>query len=155
MFNKNSFLDKLSEIGGKVIKSTASYVPAALSEDKRFSNTFAACLALLVCADFEVEEDETVAAIKFIETNQILKEMNLVLSTLEYYGNFITDLSDSFNNKPEYLLKKSKTIQKHVAVNLKYAYKEHIKNLCSLLVGANANSNERDLKAEILLAINI
>lgn len=153
MFDKQKLFNAISGFGGKVAKATAAYVPAAMSEDKRFSNAYAASLALLVCADLEVEADETIAAIGFMQNDFCLKDRGLVLSTLEYYGNFIAQLSDTFKNQPSYLLAKAKIIQEHIAVDLSPAYKNDLKNLCNALIGANANPQERQVYSEIMAAL--
>ena len=153
MFDKQKFLNAVSNLGGKVAKATAAYVPAALSEDKRFSNAYAASLALLVCADLEVEAAETIAAIGFMQNDFCLKDRGLVLSTLEYYGQFISELSDTFQNQPLYLLEKAKIVQEHIAVDLSPAYKSDLRNLCNALIGANANPLESQVYAEIMAAL--
>lgn len=153
MFDKQKFLNAISNIGGKVAKATAAYVPAVLSEDKRFSNAYAAVLSLLVAADLEVETSETIAAIGFMQNDLRLKDRGLVLSTLEYYGQFISELSDTFQNQPLYLLEKAKIIQEHIAVDLSTAYKNDLKNLCNALIGSNANPLESQVYAEIMAAL--
>ena len=154
MFNIDSLLDAVKKVGVKVTKETASYMPALLSEEKRFSNAYAACLALLICADYEVEESETIAAIGFIQKDKLLNEMGLTLSTLEYYGGFIKELSAYFNDKPSFIVQKAKVIEKHVVVDLQNKYKIYLKELCTQLVGVNANANELEVKGELLTAID-
>lgn len=154
MFDKQKFMNAVSGFGAKVSKATAKYVPAALSEDKRFSNAYAACLALLVCADLEVEADETIAAIGFMQNDFCLKDRGLVLSTLEFYGQFIGDMSDSFATPTNYLLKKAQIIQEHIAVDLNPSYKNDLKTLCNALVGPGANAQEKAVYAEIMAAMS-
>jgi hypothetical protein len=153
MFDRNKFMKAVNDLGAKVAKTTAKYVPAALSEDKRFSNAYAAALALLVCADLEVEADETIAAIGSMQYDFCLKDRGLVLSTLEYYGQFIGDLSKSFGVPTDYLLKKAQIIQEHIAVDLSPSCKNDIKNLCNALVGPSANRQERQVYNEIMSAM--
>ena len=154
MFDKSKFFKAITDMGANVAKSTAKYIPASLSEDKRFSNAYAACLGLLVCADLEVEANETISAIGFMQNDFCLKDRGLVLSTLNFYGQFISDLSDSFSSQTDYLLKKAKIIQEHIAVELSPSYKNDLKNLCNSLVGPNANQQERQVYAEIMAAMS-
>ena len=153
MFDKQKLMSAISGFGGKVAKATASYVPAALSEDKRFSNAYAAVLALLVCADLEVEADETISAIGFMQNDFALKDRGLVLSTMEYYGQFISELSVTFADQPTYLLAKAMIIQEHISVNISPAYKNDIIRLCNELVGTNANPLEQIVYNEIVAAM--
>lgn len=149
MFNTQKLIKAVSNLGGKVANETSKYMPAMMSEEKRFSNSYAACLSLLVCADLEVEEDETIAALGFIQNDRSLIDRNLVLSSLGYYGKFIEELSITFSNKPSYLLKKAKLIQEHVSVNLSPEHKQDLMRMCNLLVGVNANQQEKEVYNEI------
>lgn len=152
--NTNNLMSSIKALGGKIRTATAQYVPAMLSEDKRFSNAYSAILALLVCADLMVESDETISALKFIQDDQFLKSRGLVLSSLEYYGNFVDDLSDTFYDHPSYLVKKAKVIQEHVSVSLSNEYKAQLLALCNKLVGINANAEEKKVYDEIVSSLS-
>lgn len=154
MFRTAGLLSRIKDLGGEAIKKAAPYIPAQLSEDKRFSNAYAAALALLVCADREVEENETIAALMLIQNDPKLKDRNLVLSTLEFYGGFIVELSENFDNVPTYLVTKAQVITQHVNVSLSRQYKQDLKVLCNSLVGPNANEKEREVYNEIMSALN-
>ena len=117
---------------------------------KRFANAYAATIALLVCADLEVETEETLAAINFIRNDSCLQKNDLVSSTLEYYGNFIKELSESFSEETSYLLKKASILEEHINVDLSNSYKKDIKSLCNALIGNTANNKERSVCNEIL-----
>lgn len=153
MFDTKKLFKAVSDLGGKVAKGAARYAPAAMSEDKRFSNAYAASLALLVCADLEVEADETIAALNFMQGDPSLRDRGLIVSALGFYGEFIDDLSGTFSNQPSYLLKKAQIIQEHIAVDLNPAYKRDLMTLCNALIGANANPLERIVYDEIMIAL--
>lgn len=152
MFNTHKLMKSVSDLGGKVIKSTSKYVPAMLSEDKRFSNAYAACLALEIVSDMIIEEDETISAMKFIQTSPELKEMNLVIHTIEFYSKFISDLSEVIDTPHLYIVKKAKIIEENVSIIKNNSHKNIIKNMVIALAG-NGNEKEKDVMNEILIAL--
>lgn len=154
MFRMVRLAAKVKELGGQALKKAAPYIPAQLSEDKRYSNAYAAALCLLVCADLEVEEGETIAALGLIQNDPKLKDLNLVLSTIEFYGKFVEELSDTLDNLPRYLVMKATVIEEHIKVELSPKYKRDLQILMNSLVGPNANEKERAVYNEVMLALN-
>jgi len=140
-------------VAGEVSKKATKYMPTALSEDRRFSKAYAATLGLLICADRQVEEEETIAALQFIQNDSFLKKENLVAVTIQDYADIIKDVQPTFIDVPAYLVKKSLIIEDTIRVSLNNNYKKVLKNLCNTLVGSDANQQEKEVASEILEAL--
>jgi 5'(3')-deoxyribonucleotidase len=145
-------MKKVSEVGSAIQKETNKYVPALLSQDKKFANAFSTVVSVLVCADREVEVNETIQALNFIQNDPILKEKGLVVYGIESYKNIIGELSSVFNNEPEFLVQKARIIQDSIP-GLNDEYKSYIRTLCNKLAGSTANREEVLVRNELIAAI--
>ena len=152
MFSKEKFMTRVSEIGSTIQKEANRLAPAILSQDKKFANAFATTISSLVCADLKIETDETLQAINFIQNDPRLKELGLVVYSIDFYSNIITDLSMHFENEPAYLVQKARIIQENIP-GLSGEYKSYIRALCNQLAGPTANQKEVLVRNEIIAAL--
>lgn len=150
--NLEKLFDKVTELGGNIKQSTIKYVPAMLSEDKRFANAWALSLAALICADQLIEEDETVSALSFIQTSPDLREMNMVTPAIEFYAEFVDDMAKTFGS-PAFIVERAKLIETHIRVLTNETHKAMIRAMVNKLAGRNANAEEKQIKSEILAAL--
>lgn len=152
MFDIDKFINKVSEVGSAIQKETNKYVPALLSQDKKLANAFSTVVSVLVCADKEVEVDETTQALNFIQNDLILKEKGLIVHGIESYKNIIGELSAVFDNEPDFLVQKAKIIQENIP-GLNEEYKSYIRTLCNQLAGPTANQQEVLVRNELIAAL--
>lgn len=152
MFDVDKFMKKVGDIGSSIQKETSRYAPAMLSQDKRLANAFSTVVSILVLSDMEVENEETIQAINFIQNDPVLKEKGLVVYSIDLYSNIINDLSKLFNNEPAFLVQKAKVIQENIP-GLNDEYKSYIRALCNQLT-AGANNKEMLVKNEIIAALD-
>ena len=153
MFNTRKLFNSIQCLGGKIMNGTAQYIPAALSEDKRFSNAFAAALALEVVSDKLIEEQETIDAMQFIQNSPELRQMNLVVHTIEFYGKFISDLAPIISVPHEYIVAKTKIIEENIKIISNPLHKNIIKNMV-IQIASGGNQNEVQTMNEIVFALN-
>lgn len=152
MFNTQKLFNSIKGFGGRILKETAQYVPAALSEDKRFANAFAASLALEVVSDKLIEEQETIDAMQFIQNSPELRQMNLVVHTIEFYGKFISDLAPIIAVPHEYVVAKAKIIEENIKIVTNPAHKNIIRNMV-IQIASTGNQNEIQTMNEIIFAL--
>lgn len=152
MFDVDKFMKKVGDIGSSIKKETSRYAPAMLSQDKRLANAFSTVVSTLVLSDLEVENEETIQAINFIQNDPILKEKGLVIYSIDFYSNIINELSQLFNNEPAFLVQKAKVIQENIP-GLSDEYKSYIRALCNQLT-VGANPREMLVRDEIIVALD-
>lgn len=110
----SSLFNAAKALGGNMISGMTQYIPAELSEDKRFANAYAAILASLVTADFIVEEAETIGALQHIQGDADLVSNNLVSHTLGFYAQFIEEYSACNGEVTKVLVLRAQILEKHV-----------------------------------------
>ena len=138
-----------SRLGGNMLTAATKYIPAELSEDKRYANAYAAILASLVAADFEIEEDETIAALNHIQSDADLLKNGLVSHTLGFYAQFIEEFAACNGAVPQILVARAQILEKNVRCIANGSHKFALYGMAKSLVGVQANVQEKQVLAEV------
>lgn len=153
MFNVLDIMNGMKDIGHKITKEAFNYIPASLSKDKKFANAYACCVAMLVCADREIEVEETRAAINFIRSSKVLRDRECVAYALEFYAKFISEYQKVLDNEPAFMVYSAQLIEEHIRIVEDASHKALLVQLVSDLANVNANEAEIRVKVDILSAL--
>lgn len=153
MFNMNKVLEAAKNLGADVSTLAVKYVPTSLSRDKKFANAYGCIMSLMICADREVEEDETIAAMDFIRRDENLRGLGMTVEGVKFYSGFISELEPTFENVPRFTVETTRLIEEHISIIKEESQKVMLKGLVNHLCGSQANEAEKSMRDSILLGL--
>ncbi|CAL9981017.1 hypothetical protein VPHD81_0014 [Vibrio phage D81] len=153
MFDMDKVLKAAKELGGDIAGVATKYVPTALSRDKQLANAYGCTMALMICADVEVEEQETIDGMDYIRNDENLRGLGMTVEGINFYSGFVNGLKDHFDDKPQFVVETAKLIEEHIASLKEPAHKLIIRDLVNSLCGTRANDAESNMRDNILRAV--
>lgn len=153
MFDIEKVFKAAKELGGDIASVATKYVPTALSRDKQLANAYGCAMALMICADVEVEEDETIAGMDYIRQDQNLRGLGMTVEAINFYSGFVNELQIHFTNKPQFVVETARLIEEHIATIKEPSHKTVVRDLVNSLCGTRANESEKSMRDSILLSL--
>lgn len=155
MFDLDAFLRGVSSLVDDASRALRRIAPTALSPEKQFVNSTAGALALLVVSDGQIETDETLAAVQFIQALDPVVELNLQGAAIAFYEKYVEQQSAHFGNPPKLILEQAKILSEIAIIKGNAKYVSQVVAMCNSVVGANANDKERAMLAQIKSALGV
>lgn len=128
-------------------------IPDEYSPEKKFINSIAGELALMVMADGIIDEDETVNAVSFLMKLEPVMNLSMQSESAVMYEAHINNLEGSLaKSKTEFIVEKAKIIGA-VKQSASYSqeYKTSLLNVLELVTsGGGADADEIQMKNDIM-----
>lgn len=152
-YDMTTFSQRMNAFLDDATRAIRRIAPAQLSPEKRFMNSTAAALALLIVSDGKVEVDETVAAVSFIQNLTPVKELSLERETIAFYEGYVERQTAVLNDPVKLVLEQAKILAELGLIRGQDAHVRQVVAICEGVVGAAANAAEKDMLRKIKEAL--